>query len=442
MTVLLKRAKGSTLDIVIKYSAHPGTMALLSPLTRQISSLSLSIFFWKDVLEFSEVTSAPLPLLRTLEIRITYPDGHHDEPNMPTAPLLPLFNGAVNLEEFIFQPKWSASFNHFAFPTLTTLKLLILPMNRWIAQELFDFLKASPTLLTVKIRVEEGGIPENIPREMVVVLPNVETLSLNVDGNGLQAYELAVHISCPRAKYTSLTQDIGESKMSSNLKSFPDPVSWEAISSQYTTSPVEEVTFETYDDQLPTIFAYSLTFKSSDATAVRLGFRVTESGTEEEDLEWSHLHEAMNCETFSRACRAIRDHPQLSHLKRLHLKDRFEFFGIFGDYTEEMANMLWELFRWVGPLDELVIHAWDPEMFVPGIENVDRVLPAVRELRISDIRMVDEERCADGIVELARSQHELEKPFERVTVSGWGVPAVMAGQLRRWVNEVDCYELP
>ena len=442
MTTLLKRAKGAKLDIVINHSDFhmfannpPSTMALLSPHTRRISSLTLSLNRWMDVLAFSEVTSAPLPFLRTLEIRLAH---HDDRFNRLTAQMLPLFSGAVNLEEFSFQPKRSASLNHFAFPTLTTLKLLILPMNRWITQELFDFLKASPTLLTVEIRVEEGGTPENIPREMAVVLPNVETLSLNVDGDGLQVYKLALHISCPRAKCTSLMQEICDFEVDTSPGVFPDPDSWKAIARQYTTSPVEEVTLEVKGPEYSSIFTYSLTFKSSDATTVSLGFRAIELDREVHVLGPSD--EEMNFEIFSQACRTIRGHPQLSNLKRLHIKNSSQFFDDDDDYTTNMTEVLWGFFGSLGPLDELIMYRCDPQVFVSEIENANRAFSVVKELTLLDICMVDEERCGDAIVELARSQREMGKPFERITVHGWGIPQAMAGELRRWVGEVDCYE--
>lgn len=77
---LLKRAKWSTLDVTIDDCAPPGTTALLSPHTRQIGRLSLD--HWTEILTLSKVITAPLPLLRTLKIRITEPDDPHRQPNL------------------------------------------------------------------------------------------------------------------------------------------------------------------------------------------------------------------------------------------------------------------------------------------------------------------------------------------------------------------------
>jgi hypothetical protein len=67
------------------------------------------------------------------------------------------------------------------------------------------------------------------------------------------------------------------------------------------------------------------------------------------------------------------------------------------------------------------------------------VFPTVKELMISNPRMADEQECMDAIVELAKSQHELEKPFKRVTVRASGIPATMTERLRQWVGAADRY---
>jgi hypothetical protein len=62
----------------------------------------------------------------------------------------------------------------------------------------------------------------------------------------------------------------------------------------------------------------SLTFQSSDATVIKLGFSVSDMEHDEDELPMSL--EEMSCEVFSQAFRTIRDHPLLSHVKRLHIK--------------------------------------------------------------------------------------------------------------------------
>ena len=434
---LLERAKGSALDVLTDRGAPASTMSLLVPHTRQIRHLTFSLDHWTEILSFSDVTSAPLPLLRTLKIWITEPNIPDNQPNQLTTPSLPLFSGAANLEEFAFRPKWARLLDYFVFPNLTTLTLSAPPMDsRFTALDLFDYLQASPALRTVDVTIGGGTMPVTVPREMVVVLPNVETFSLLVEDSGFRVYELAAHISCPRSKYTSLVQDIGDIHMTSNLEMFPDSVSWKAIAHQRTTNPVEEIMLEMNDDRFLAIVTCSLTFKSSDTTTVKLGFEVTDSLAPEEELELSHGE--MNLEIFSQACRTIQGHPQLSQIKRLHLKDDTECFG--ADYAIPIGGAVWELFRSLKPLDELTIYGFDLRILLPESGYSVQVFPPVKELTISEVWMLDKEKCVDAIVGLAKSQHELERPFERVTVRTWGIPVAMVGGLRNWVSVVDCSE--
>jgi hypothetical protein len=276
--------------------------------------------------------------------------------------------------------------------------------------------------------------PGSIPQEMVV-LPNVETFSLSVHGEeDMQVYEPAVQISCPRAKYTSLTQIKFDNGVTHDLEAFPGSVSLEAIVRQYSTSPVEQVMLEIRNDKFMTVTTYSLTFQSSDTTVIRLGFELGKSCGDEEEFSFSH--EATNFEIFSQACRTIRDHPLLSHVKRLHIVDRTGSFG--ADRPQDIAEVVRELFSSLGPLDELVIHGCNLQIFLPEFGCFERALPPVKELTILELRVPDGQWYMNAIVELAELQHGLGKPFKRVTVCGSGIPGGLADKLRQWVSAADC----
>ena len=435
MKALLKRTKGSALDVVIDHGAPLNTITLLLPHTRQIRHLIFSQNYWTEISTYSQVLSGPLPLLRTLTIQIDESGGLYVRPNTPDAPLPLLFSGAVNLETFVFEPESAGSLDPFVFPNLTTFKLSTPPLKYFKASDLLDFLDASPMLRTVDVRVRGGMYPEGVTQELVV-LPNVETFSLNVNGGDWQVYKSAMRISCPRAKYTSLEQDIFDHVMTDSTEVFPNSNSCKAIVRQYSTSPVEEVTLEINDsDQSMTMMTYSLTFKSTDAAVIRMGFELGESGQIEEEL---YLHHGeMNLEIFTRACQTIQDLPQLASVRRLHIKDWTEYFG--AKYAIHMVGVLQKLFGSLGPLDELSIHGHDLRVFLS--EYPVREFPLVKELRILEVSMFGEERYVDGIVKLAKSQHELERPFERVTVRAWGIPVAMAERLGQWVSVVDCSRL-
>jgi hypothetical protein len=385
----------------------------------------------------SEAISGPLPLLRTLKIRMNYYTS-----NMLTAPPLPLFSGAANLEEFDFKLDWNEPLNCFIFPNLTTFKLTTDTAASFNASDLFNFLKASPMLRTVEASINGGLMLENIPREMTV-LPNVETFSLHVHDHNLQVYHPAVHISCPRAKYTSLTQNLFDVHITHLLEAFPDAVLWEAIIRQYTASPVEQVTLEIGDDGFHTFIEYFLTFQSSDATAIRLGFEFGNSGEADEHIVFSR--EETSFKIFSQACQTIRSHPLLSHVKRLHIRDRTGTFGV--DRPVDISEVVGGLFRSLGPLEKLTIHGCDLRVFLaPHLpefesESTEPVFPSVKELIISKPWMVDKQRCMDAIVELAKSQHELDKPFDLVAVRARGIPVGLEDRLEQWVGAAECYEM-
>ena len=69
------------------------------------------------------------------------------------------------------------------------------------------------------------------------------------------------------------------------------------------------------------------------------------------------------------------------------------------------------------------------------------VFSTVKELTISHpITPHNREECAMAIAELAKLQHAVGIPFERVTVCMERLPRSMAEMLRPWVGVVDCYE--
>jgi len=92
------RERVTALDIITNHNGPVNTVTLLSPHTQQIRYLDLTENYWTDIQRSSEVTSGPLPLLRTLGIDV---DVGLWAPSPMTPPSLPLFSNAVNLKEFV-----------------------------------------------------------------------------------------------------------------------------------------------------------------------------------------------------------------------------------------------------------------------------------------------------------------------------------------------------
>ena len=435
----LERSQGSVLDIT---TIRDAPLNLLFPYAQQIRQLEFQYNYWDEVLTFAQVNSRQFPLLRTLGIRIN--GEARKQLKTLAAPSLPLFSGAANLKEFVLdsmeEPK---ALKYFIFPNLTTFKLSAPVMGMSEASHLFNFLKASPMLQTVKLQLNGGLITKRIPQEMVVTLPNVETFSLVIKDPVDQVYEPAAHILCLRARYTSLMHHKFVDDMDIKREIFPDSVSWKEIVCQYTKSPVEEVTLEVEDLDQPISFREcSLTFRSFDATVIRLGFRVIDSDIPTEN--WDYYVPFV--EILSQAYRTIQGHPRLSHVKHFHMKGLADETGHLGTHevtvmVKVFGDLLWSL----GPLEELTIHGCDLELFLaPFIDperfgSPERGFPLIKELMISEW-VVDEHQWMDAIVELAESQHRLGRPFECMSVRTRGVPADMAERLREWVSVADCYE--
>jgi len=380
---LLERARGSPLDIITNRNVPDGTITLLSPHTRQIKSLDFTHNYWTNIQRFSDVSSGPQPLLRTLKINVVV--GSANQPNTMTPPSLPLFSNAVNLERFVLCLHESSALNHFVFPNLTTFVLLTSPeWHEFQASDLLNFLETSPMLRKVKMEITERVLREGDAQRGVVVLPNVQTFSLVMDDCGGPAYELAAHISCPSASHTSLIHKKTLDEISTNHDeryAFPTATSWDVIVRQYTTSPVEAISFEIKSPQDPIISCF-LTFRSSDGTIIRLGLEVSrdygDNGDDEDGFDMS-LKEAIR-DVFVQASRTVQDYP-LPNAKHLHILHRVSLL----DYPDKAAH-------------------------------------------------------TRAIVELARSRYELGRPFEHVTIRAVGLLVVTVQMvLEPWVGVVDCY---
>ena len=436
---LLERAKGSALDITVNGIDSVDPMALLSPHTKQIRHLDFVRNYWPDIQRFSEVNSG-LPLLATLRINAANDkEFSFDVSRDMTPPSLPLFHNAVNLKEFFLYSDGPPFLDHFSFPNLTTFKLSTVPEGNFCVSQLLNFLEASPMLQTVDVDITVDTVLEDVPRERVIVLPDVETFSLvvNCGGPGL---EIATHISCPSARHTSLLRQtyVGEITPREIL---PSSVSWNSIVRQYTRSPAEEVTLGIQIAPEPTVTC-SLTFRSSDASVIKLGFEVAESD-DEFDAEFS---EDMHSEVVSQAYRIIRDHPLLANVRYLHISDNSHLSGPIKHRL--IANEVRRAFQSVGPLEKLTIDGCDPRSYLlpfldlPEPYDIEQpfAFPSVKELTILHPLPALQEESMAAIVRLVKSQHALGEPFKRVTVRTAELPTTIAEELRPWVGVADCCE--
>ena len=434
---LLERAKGSPLDILVNcMDPISATVPLLSPHTKQIGRLHFVFSLWADIQKFLELNSGPLPLLHALMIcNIAETIVDSSRTITPLSP--PLFSNAVNLQEFRLHSESLPLLNHFVFPSLTFFELSVVSQERFRASQLLDFLEASPMLQVARMRILTNISLEGVPRERVVILHKVELFYLVVS-DGEPGYKIATHMSCPSAKDTSLTHRYNrKDNHRTPWEIFPTSVLWNAIVRQYTRSGVEEVTFQT-ETPSDHFVAYSLTFRSPDATTIELRFEVIMD--KDEDDGWSRPEKfsaRIYQEVFYQASRTIQDLPLLADVKRL----RMSHSGPVLDYTQitRIANEVGRLLGSVGPLEESL-----PFLDHSDFRNLEEliVFPPIKEFTISHPQCAPRETCVAAIMEVAKSQHALGIPFERITVHMDNPPAEMAEKLRLWVGTVHCYDEP
>jgi len=427
----LERAKESALDVRSDRMDRADTLALLSPHAQQFRTLHLAYDSWSDIRRFSEVAPGPLPLLRTLKINVLgFGRLGPETVNHPP----PLFSGAVNLKKFTLHSEGVPFLNHFVFPNLKTFELSAMPVNaEFHVSKLLDFLEASPTLQTVHIRIE-ADILLDVPPERVVVLPNIEVFSVTQDEPG---YGIAAHISCPSARLTSLLREqYFEDRIPQEV--FPTSVSWNTIGPQHMAGTIDEVVLEitTAADIIVSCF---LSFSSSGPATLELGYRMI-AGYEPLNETSSSLGER-HFHVFSQASRAVREHPLLSNVKRLRIRDRHD--SLARHQLERTAEEVARLLRFVGPLEEFILDVNDLRPFLSPFFDPPKSqvflqpdpLPLIKRLTIAEpLERPLNGECVAAIVGFVKSQHTRGVPIERASFHMKLPPVGMAERLEPWVD--------
>ena len=429
MKMLLERTKGFPLDIRSTFLDRAEILALLSPHAQRFRSLDFAFDYWSNIWRFSEAVSGPLPLLRTLRISAI---------ETTNSPSLPLFSGAVNLKNLFLHSEGAPFLNHFAFPNLATFEFSTVGEEFPISQ-LLNFLEALPTLQTVRIRIEAEQLLGNVSPGRVIVLPNVEIFSV---AQGEPGYGIAPHISCPSARRVSLVREQNvEARVPQEV--FP---TWNTIGPQYMASTIDKITLgiTTIGED---IVSFSLSFISPGSATLELGYKMIRGdGDEDSDesifaLGWKYT------EVLEHTIEAIQTHPLLRSVKRLHIWDRHRFRNPC--HLTSMAMEATGLFRFVGPLEELVLDIDDLRLFLslslnlPGLQvsTEQNTFPLIKELIIAEHpKDPFDETCVVAIVGFVSSRHMQGVPFERVVFHMKYPPAGMAERLEPWVGTVDFSE--
>jgi len=434
---LLGRVKGSPLDIIADYYKSPIHYgSLLPPFAQQIRSLELKHVAWDEVQDLSVAISGPLPLLRTLEIDAK---GYFNGPRSLVAPTLPLFKNATNLEDFVLDIKKFPSLRHFTFPNLTTLHFSTWT-TKYPVSELLDFLEASPALRWIWASIQANQFREDVPPGRVIVLPHVETFSLNIKSYG-PGCEIATHISCPFAKSVEFKHQLECAGDRVPEAIYPPSKPWNTIVHQYTKGTVERVVFEMMMNEEYRIDC-SIAFRSSDGAVLKLCY-THHTGEVEYDIE--AILEEENPGIFSQTFQTIREHPLLASVKHLYIRGG----DLVAENLEPVTNAVGRLFGSMGPLENLTLdgcnlHPYldpflDTPLFPEAIQPTS--FPPIKELVIVDPvqSLHDNMVCAAAIVKLVKSQHARGVPFERVEFRTT-VPTPVIDELAGFVGRVEWYD--
>jgi len=167
---LLERAKLSALDISSARLDRADTLALLSSYAQQSRTLKFVKDCWPYARTFSKAIPGPLPLLHTLEIDVVDLDfcsRRTIDSEIMGPPSHPFFNGAANLKNFTLRMRGEESLflSYFVFSNLKIFELSVKPLHQpFSLPSLLDSFEASPTLQTIRIRIETGMfLPRDTP---------------------------------------------------------------------------------------------------------------------------------------------------------------------------------------------------------------------------------------------------------------------------------------
>ena len=389
------------LDIRTTIGSFVDNWKLLSSHTMQVRTLGLICYKRREIREVTDLVSGPLPPLHTLAIE--------------QGPL-----------------------SHFPFPNLTHFEISE-PGKRFHISQLLDFLEVSPVLQRVVVATRALDRAGAYPGDRIVFLPNVKEITLHMGVSTAASklgYRIATHLSCPSAKSTWFMHSEDPERIADVGDVFPDPVAWGPIASQYTTSPVEEVTLKMIE--IPSI-TYGLILRSPDASIIELYFRpkVAGGGIDPRPLQ-------VHTKVFTRAIQTILDHPQLANIKRLHIHHDFQFNP--SEPNRDIEVRIRQLFGSLNLLDELTIHDCDLRLYlhprVFGPTHPSEELMEFPPTKVFTILHPMDFTCYQflKIVEVAMSQCLLGKPFERLVFHGVTLPVGMKRRLEAWVGSVESYD--
>ena len=190
----------------------------------------------------------------------------------------------------------------------------------------------------------------------------------------------------------------------------------------------------------------SFSLSSPSSATLELGYRII---AEDQDCNESAFSSGWKyTEVFEHALETIRTHPLLNNIKRLRIWDRHRFAN-----PRQLTSIAKEatpgLFKFMGPLEELVLDINDLQIFLSPfldlpesqVSTEQSTFPSIRVLIIAE-QPEDpfDEECMAAIVGFVWSQYTRGVPLERVVFHMKSPPVGMAERLEPWVGAVNFSE--
>jgi hypothetical protein len=345
---------------------------------------------------------------------------------------------SVNLSTFRFHSKSGRlpHLNHFTFPNLVSFDFSVTPMVWFCFSTLLDFLEASPMLQTVRVTIAAGKLLLVVPERRIAVLPNVKTITLVMghDRNVSRlSYAIAAHLSCPSARPTSFVHIGDTTHQALPRKYFP------LLTNGVKLSPSRQ-----------------------DVQSRKLHSRLRLSFPPHTNpLSGPPMQPSSNC--ISKLPYVKTKSRLTCPPKRFIAKSLLRQFGLSGvtqngktsnaitstivsillarhrsRYSERKQEIL-QFFGSPRRVEDLQPYIY-PFLDCPE-DYIEELFPPTEVLEISHPHYFTEEDCL-AIVKLAKSQHVLEKRFERVIIRAEVVPVWMEQRLELWVGSVERFREP
>ena len=342
----------------------------------------------------------------------------------------------MNVKDFTLIIDSLPPIGHFRFPNLTAFKFSTCTFGKpFPVSQLLDFLQDSPALQRINMYLHSDRFNEDVPPERVVVLPHVKTFCLSITNPG-PGCEITTHISCPfatRAKFEHGLEVAG-CRIPKNM--YPPLVPWNAIVHQYTKGTVEGATIKITVDRELTL-SCQLTFRSSDGAALELEY--THHSLDTID-DMNTVLDRYLPPVFSKASRAIRDHPLLANVRYLNILGGKLPVRDLGLAANDVGKLLGSL----GMLEQLTLEGCDLRPYLDAFLAIPLFPDAIQPTSFPPIKVfsiIDPIQSlygdgvyADAIVKLARSQHTREIPFQNIRLP-LGVPSNLYKVLKGYCSQ-------